>query len=80
MATTSFKCPSCGAAIAYVPGTDHTKCPYCQSTHTLEELIAKQKEEEAKVREILQSSMLNVVKLKVPLVVDIASGKTWFDC
>ncbi|HHX04266.1 MAG TPA: hypothetical protein GX733_08270 [Tissierellia bacterium] len=49
MATTSFKCPSCGAAIAYVPGTDHTKCPYCQSTHTLEELIAKQKEEEAKV-------------------------------
>lgn len=47
MATTSFKCPSCGAAIGYVPGTDHTKCPYCGGQHTLDELQDKQKEEGA---------------------------------
>ena len=48
MSTTSFKCPNCGAAITYVPGTEHTKCPYCLSAHTLDALIAKQKKKQQK--------------------------------
>jgi DNA-directed RNA polymerase subunit RPC12/RpoP len=51
MSTTSFKCPNCGAAITYVPGTEHTKCPYCLSAHTLDALIAKQKEEATKAQQ-----------------------------
>ncbi len=37
------------------------------------------KDEEQIVKDILKSCMENVAKLKVPLVVSIGSGKTWYD-
>ncbi len=37
-------------------------------------------EEEDEVKKLLKDCMENVVKLKVPLPVEISSGKTWFDC
>jgi DNA polymerase-1 len=43
-------------------------------------IIDTLKAEEKQVKEILEKSMLNVVKLKVELIVAISSGKTWFDC
>ena len=36
-------------------------------------------DEEQLVKQILKDCMENVVKLNVPLVVDISSGTTWFD-
>lgn len=36
-------------------------------------------EEVEKVKQILSSCMENVITLKVPLIVNISSGKTWFD-
>lgn len=36
-------------------------------------------EEQDIVKQILKECMENVVKLNVPLIVDISSGKTWFD-
>ena len=36
--------------------------------------------EEEKVKQILKDCMENVVSLKVPLPVEISSGRTWFDC
>ena len=45
-----------------------------------DELIIDTKSDELdKVRQILSSCMENVIKLNVPLVVNIESGKTWFD-
>lgn len=35
--------------------------------------------EEDKVKEILKNCMENIVKLQVPLIVSIGSGKTWYD-
>jgi DNA polymerase-1 len=32
------------------------------------------------IKSILKANMENVVKLKVPLIVEITSGKTWYDC
>lgn len=37
-------------------------------------------EEEEKVRDILREVMENVVKIGVPLTVDIESGRSWYDC
>ncbi len=45
-----------------------------------DELIVEASENEAeKVKEILKTEMENAVKLKIPLEVHIAVGKTWFD-
>ena len=45
-----------------------------------DELIVEAPEVEAeKVKEILKTEMENAVKLKIPLEVHIAVGKTWFD-
>ena len=41
-------------------------------------LIETEKNEEGIVREILKSCMENVIKLKVPLVVDISEGDNWY--
>lgn len=46
-----------------------------------DELIVEAADEETeKVKEILKDCMENAVTLKVPLTVDIASGKSWIDC
>ena len=46
-----------------------------------DELIVDSPREEAvEVAKILRDSMENVVKLSVPLLVDVTTGKTWFDC
>ena len=46
-----------------------------------DELIVDTPQEEITiVAKILKDNMENVVKLSVPLTVDINSGKTWFDC
>lgn len=45
-----------------------------------DELIVDAKKDEIeKVKQILSSCMENVAQLKVPLIVNIESGKTWFD-
>ena len=45
-----------------------------------DELIVEAPEAEAEeVKKILQTEMENAVKLKIPLEVHIAAGKTWFD-
>ena len=36
--------------------------------------------EEDEIKKVLKDCMENVIKLKVPLPVDINIGKTWFDC
>ena len=41
-------------------------------------LIETEKNEEDIVKEILKSCMENVIKLKVPLVVDISEGDNWY--
>ncbi|MCI8612135.1 MAG: DNA polymerase I [Clostridia bacterium] len=46
-----------------------------------DELIVEAADDETElVREILRDCMENAVKLKVPLTVDIGSGKSWIDC
>jgi len=46
-----------------------------------DELIIDCKREEVSiVAKLLKDNMENVVKLSVPLTVDVNSGKTWFDC
>ena len=42
-------------------------------------LIETLKEEETKVKEILKSEMENVIKLSVPLKVDLSQGLNWYD-
>lgn len=37
-------------------------------------------EEETKVREILRSEMENAADIGVPLVADMESGRSWYDC
>lgn len=37
-------------------------------------------EEESRVREILKTEMENAVNIGVPLVVDMESGRSWYDC
>jgi DNA polymerase-1 len=45
-----------------------------------DELIVDCREEDAPaVREILRSEMENAVSLKVPLIVDISQGRSWYD-
>lgn len=43
-------------------------------------IVDATREEVVEVAKILKESMENVVKLRVPLTVDVNSGKTWFDC
>lgn len=46
-----------------------------------DELIVDAPREEAvEVAKILRDSMENVLKLSVPLLVDVSTGKTWFEC
>lgn len=40
MATHSFKCPSCGAGIAFKPELNKFKCDYCLSEYTEQEISA----------------------------------------
>ena len=42
-------------------------------------IIDSPNEEQEKVKQILISCMENVIKLTVPLIVNISSGSTWFD-
>ena len=42
-------------------------------------IIDTAKEEIDRVKSILKEEMENVVKLNVPLTVDVSAGKTWFD-
>ncbi len=43
-------------------------------------IIDAPQEEITTVAKILKDNMQNVVKLSVPLTVDVNSGKSWFDC
>lgn len=43
-------------------------------------IIDATNDEIALVARLLKENMENVVKLSVPLTVDVSSGKTWFDC
>ena len=43
-------------------------------------IIDATNDEIALVARLLKEKMENVVKLSVPLTVDVSSGKTWFDC
>lgn len=45
MATTSYKCPSCGAGIHFKPALKKFKCDYCLSEYTEEEIASLSKEE-----------------------------------
>jgi len=53
MALQDFKCPNCGGAIQYNPGTQEMVCPYCESVMdvsailSMEEELEKDKEPEA---------------------------------
>lgn len=42
-------------------------------------IVETHKAEVEKVKEILKSEMENVMKLKVPLTADMASGRSWYD-
>jgi len=42
-------------------------------------IVDAPKNEIDKVKNILKEEMENIVKLEVPLTVDLSSGKTWFD-
>ena len=45
-----------------------------------DELVLEGPQEEAeKAAEILKNAMENAVKLKVPLTVDVHTGKSWYD-
>ena len=45
-----------------------------------DELIVEANEKNAEeVKDILKKSMENAVKLKVPLTVDVESGKNWYE-
>ncbi len=43
-------------------------------------IIDTTNDEIVEVAKLLKENMENVVKLSVPLIVDVNSGKTWFDC
>jgi len=43
-------------------------------------IIECPKDEEEKVRKILKTEMENAVSLTVPLIADIESGRSWYDC
>jgi DNA polymerase-1 len=42
-------------------------------------IVDADKEEVEIVKQILKREMENVIKLKVPLTVDVSSGTSWFD-
>ena len=42
----TYKCPNCGGAIAFDPGAQKMKCPYCDTTFDLETLKKAQQEPE----------------------------------
>ena len=42
-------------------------------------IIEADKKDEKKVREILKTEMENAAELKVPLIADVNSGKSWYD-
>ncbi|MBP8988687.1 MAG: hypothetical protein KBG64_00525 [Clostridia bacterium] len=48
MATTSYKCPNCGASLLFNPEKQKLVCDYCLSTFSVEELERKTLSEEAK--------------------------------
>ena len=54
MATASYKCPSCGAAIGYNPELKKFKCDYCLSQYTKDEMedIYIQKHSEPKIEDL----------------------------
>jgi len=58
MATTSYKCPSCGAGIEYKPTLQKFKCDYCLSEYTVDE-FNKETEEKGHVKEHLNSYHCN---------------------
>ena len=51
--TVSYKCPSCGAPIGYIPSTDVIKCEYCDTVfkiETLDDIYDKEQAQAAKNR------------------------------
>ena len=51
--TVSYKCPSCGAPIGYIPSTDTIKCEYCDTVfkiETLDDIYDKEQAQAAKNR------------------------------
>jgi DNA-directed RNA polymerase subunit RPC12/RpoP len=54
MATTTYKCPSCGAGIHYKPALKKFKCDYCLSEYTEDE-FEKQNPDEGKEHSNFQS-------------------------
>ena len=40
MSLQDFKCPNCGGAISYSPGTQHLSCPYCGSVIDVQAMAA----------------------------------------
>ena len=46
-----------------------------------DELIVETRDDEVeKIENLLRECMENAVKLRVPLTVDVARGKSWIDC
>ena len=51
--TVSYKCPSCGAPIGYIPSTDKIVCEYCGTAfkiETLDDIYDKEQAQAAKNR------------------------------
>ena len=44
---TEFKCPNCGGPLEFDSTVQMMRCPYCQSTYTIEELDAQNVENNA---------------------------------
>ena len=41
-----FTCPCCGAKLVYDGEKEMMSCPYCESTFTMEQIIAEEKAKE----------------------------------
>jgi DNA polymerase-1 len=43
-------------------------------------IIEASNDEVEEVKKLLKDCMENAIELKIPLTVDVASGKSWLDC
>ena len=50
MATIEYKCPNCGAALAFDPDVGKVKCDHCGSVYTFDQLSSFYKDKENKTK------------------------------
>ena len=43
-------------------------------------MIEAEKAEKEEIKEILEKSMQNAIKLKVPLLAEVSEADNWYDC